>query len=68
MDNGKCCKGTKIFVMILLLLNTFFLGSIWCKLVVQPKCGVKSGKMCPLFGQASKEVKDAGVDLKGSQK
>ena len=54
---GKCCGFIKGVIITLLILNTFFLGSIWCKVVVQSNGGVcflgksKVGKFCPLTGK-----------------
>jgi len=69
-DSKKCCKGTKLFLMAILLLNTFFVGSIWCKVVMQPRCSLnagKSGKFCPFANKGSKDAKGSTTDLKVSQ-
>jgi len=62
MSDSKDSKLFRVLVVTLLLINTFFIGSIWCKVVVQ--CGVSkkmcflgqndSGKMCP-FSQKSSD-------------
>ena len=46
----KCCscKAGKWLVMLILLLNTFFLGGIWC--AVTKGCATK-GKICPVTGK-----------------
>ncbi len=67
-NNSKnSCKGTKLFLMAILLLNTFFLGSIWCKVVLQPICSLsagKSGKFCPFANKGSRDAKGSTTDLK----
>ena len=51
-DNQGCkccgCKSVKLLIMLLLLLNTFFLGGIWC--AVTQGCH-STGKMCPFSGK-----------------
>lgn len=52
-DCQNCCKCQKFFrliVVVLLLLNTIFIGSMWFKaLSLCP--AMKGGKMCPISGQ-----------------
>lgn len=62
--NGKNCNAYKLIIVILLLINTFFIGSIWCKLVMQcsdkkfcPITKDKSVKMCPLTGKSLNDGK-----------
>ena len=45
----------RILVLVLLLVNTFFIGSMWCAM----KCGScanKSGKICPLESKAKGKI------------
>ena len=71
------CKGKKLFkgfVIILLLMNTFFIGSIWytmssCggglgKSAFCPLGSKGSGKICPLTGKNLSA--GSGTDMKGS--
>ena len=47
-NSCSCCNKGKSFLIILLLaLNTFFLGSIWFSL----KCAGHGDKMCPFSGK-----------------
>lgn len=61
--NKKCCGFWKSFLVIILLLNTFFIGSIWCTLKYgyggkASFCpfGMK-GKVCPITGKSLDEYK-----------
>ena len=52
--NKTCCncgcgsKFLKWFLVVILLLNTFFIGSIWCSM----KCGYGKNSFCPFSGKA----------------
>ena len=37
----------RIIVVLLLLVNTFFIGGIWCAMTYQT-CGYKKASFCPL--------------------
>ncbi len=48
-STGCCNKCQNWLIILLLALNTFFLGSIWCSL---NHCGYKTAKgLCPISGQ-----------------
>ncbi len=73
MGDDKCnCGKFGLWIIILLLINTFFIGSIWCKMVMQcktSKCSwSKSGsKICPLTGKNLDGAKGSAMDAKGSK-
>jgi hypothetical protein len=55
-EEKKCCKFFKWFVLVAIVINTIFLGGIYCSLYKMARfCGgVKSAKICPLTGKALK--------------
>lgn len=66
--NSQLFKG---FVVILLLMNTFFIGSMWCSMQscgekICPLSGSKKdGKICPLTGKTL-DAKGSASEVKGS--
>ncbi|MFT5169717.1 MAG: hypothetical protein ACI9F2_000648 [Lysobacterales bacterium] len=53
MSEGKCCNKIMIIAVLLLALNTFFVGSMWCKMM---RCGGTSSKMCLFKSDKSPKI------------
>ena len=52
----KCCGFFKWFLVALLLLNTYFLGGIWCAITHGCKMGDGKGSFCPFHKMGSNKM------------